>query len=103
MADNKPGQNPPKQTAPAKNAAADTKTPEQKRAGREAKFKELAPKRVRNILKQIEILGNCSNKSGYYYTDVDVEKIFGALGKKLADIKSKFSATGGKETVSFTL
>ena len=47
----------------------------------------------------IRLLGNCSNKAVYEYTDKDVKKIFNALESELKAAKSKFletSETGAK-------
>lgn len=90
----------PPAPVPAKPPIAASTAPEKTRAER---FKELAPKRTRGILKALEILGNCSNKSGYEYTDQDILKIFGAIDKKVAETKARFSATGKDKEISFTL
>lgn len=78
-----------KETAPLKSKAE--------------RFKELAPKRTRMILKNLEVLGNCSNRGGYEYSEADILKIFGAIKKKIAEVEAKFSSTGKKETELFTL
>ena len=38
------------------------------------RFKKIATNRTNKILKDIQLLGNCSNKSNYEYTDEDVKK-----------------------------
>ena len=58
---------------------------------RSEKFKRVATKRTIELLEKIRILGNCSNKSTYEYTDEDVIKIFKSLEKQLETIKAKFS------------
>ena len=58
---------------------------------RSEKFKRVATKRTNELLEKIRILGNCSNKSTYEYTDEDVIKIFKSLEKQLETIKAKFS------------
>jgi hypothetical protein len=58
---------------------------------RSEKFKRVASKRTIELLEKIRILGNCSNKSTYEYTDEDVIKIFKSLEKQLETIKAKFS------------
>jgi hypothetical protein len=58
---------------------------------RSEKFKRVATKRTNELLEKIRILGNCSNKSTYEYTDEDVIKIFKSLEKQLETMKAKFS------------
>lgn len=45
------------------------------------KFVKLATARVSKALKDIQLIGNLSNRSNYDYTDDDVAKIFKALSK----------------------
>ncbi len=68
------------------NEAAVHETPEQR-------FKRLATARTNEILKRIRILGNCSNRQAYSYTEKDVEKIFGAIERQLKQVRSKFHFT----------
>ena len=58
---------------------------------RSEKFKRVATKRTNELLEKIRILGNCSNKSTYDYTDEEVIKIFKSLEKQLETMKAKFS------------
>ena len=58
---------------------------------RSEKFKRVASKRTIELLEKIRILGNCSNKSTYEYTEEDVIKIFKSLEKQLETMKAKFS------------
>ena len=60
------------------------------------KFVELASKRVSKALKDIQLIGNLSNRSNYDYTEADVAKIFRALQDELATCKKKFEAAGKK-------
>ncbi len=59
---------------------------------RHERFKRIAAKRTNEILEKIRILGNCSNKSSYEYTEEEVNKIFGELDKQLKLTKVRFSA-----------
>lgn len=61
------------------------------------KFKRLATKRVNEILNKLDILSNCSNKSNYYYTDEDVQKIFNALESKIKETKLQFNTKKKKD------
>lgn len=55
------------------------------------KFVELAEARVNKALKDIQLVGNLSNKSAYEFNEADVRKIFSALQKGLDAAKSRFS------------
>jgi hypothetical protein len=59
---------------------------------RHERFKRVASKRTNEILEKIRILGNCSNKSSYEYTEEEVNKIFSELDKQLKLTKAKFLA-----------
>ena len=54
------------------------------------RFKRLAAYRTNEILKRLRILGNCSNRSAYEYTEEDINKIFSEIEKmnyKLYQVK----------------
>ncbi len=53
-------------------------------------FKRVAGKRTNRIIEQIRLLGNCSNRSNYEYTEEDVKKIFSVIEAELKDAKSKY-------------
>jgi len=59
---------------------------------RHERFKRIASKRTNDILEKVRILGNCSNKSSYEYTEEDVNKIFSEIDKQLKLTKIKFLA-----------
>ena len=59
---------------------------------RNERFKRIASKRTNEILEKIRILGNCSNKSSYEYTDEEINKIFSEIEKQLKLTKAKFLA-----------
>jgi len=61
---------------------------------RSERFKRIAAKRTNDILEKIRILGNCSNKSSYEYTEEEINKIFSEIDKQLKLTKAKF--LGGK-------
>lgn len=63
------------------------KTP---RKDKRTRFLGLAEKRTRVVLKKLQVLGNCSNRSSYEYTDADVAKIFTAIERQVALMRSKF-------------
>ena len=57
------------------------------------KFVRLAEARTNKIIDMIRLLGNCSNKSNYDYTDADIQKIFTAIDKEIKNTKLKFSVS----------
>lgn len=68
------------------------------------KFVELASKRVNRALKDIQLIGNLSNRSNYDYTDQDVSKIFKALHDELAACRKRFEQASRKQAdTKFTL
>lgn len=60
------------------------------------KFVELASKRVSRALKDIQLIGNLSNRSNYDYTDQDVSKIFKALTDEVAACRKRFEQASRK-------
>ncbi len=59
---------------------------------RSDRFKRLANRRTNNILNQIRLLGNLSNKSTYDYSEEEINKIFSAIDAQLKIAKVKFSS-----------
>jgi len=60
-------------------------------------FRRLAAQRTNAVLERIRILGNCSNRQLYEYTDEDVRKIFSAIAAEMKAVKAKFSNSTGSE------
>jgi len=64
------------------------------------KFIELAEARVNKTLKDMQLIGNLSNRSAYEFSEADVRKIFSALQRGLDTAKSRFTreaaGTGGE-------
>lgn len=54
------------------------------------RFQKLAVYRTNEILKKLKILGNCSNRSAYEYTEQEINKIFYEIDKTVKETKSKF-------------
>ena len=55
------------------------------------RFKCLAENRTNEILKRLRILGNCSNRSTYSYSEEEIYKIFSELEIALKQTKAKFT------------
>ena len=67
------------------------------------KFIRLAEARTNKILNMMRLLGNCSNKNNYEYTDKDVQKIFNTLERELKNTKAKFNFMEESKEDKFTL
>lgn len=61
------------------------------------RFVRIAEARTNKILDMIRLLGNCSSKASYEYTDEDVKKIFNTLEKELKNTKNKFLGIEAKD------
>jgi len=55
------------------------------------RFKRIAENRTNKIINMIDLLGNCSNKNNYEYTDEDIKSIFNAIESSLRMSKMKFA------------
>jgi len=56
----------------------------------EERFRRLATKRTNEVLKRLDILGNCANRQVYSYTEKEIEKIFKAIENKIREVKASF-------------
>ncbi|MDO8574912.1 MAG: hypothetical protein Q7R61_01410 [bacterium] len=61
------------------------------------RFKKLATLRTNTVLKRLKVLGNCSNRSAYEYTEEDINKIFSEIERRVKEIKAKFHFPKNKE------
>lgn len=64
---------------------------------KEARFKRVAERRVRAILRDLRVLGNCGNRGNYSYTEGDFRKIFSEIDQALKEAKAKFHLPKEKE------
>lgn len=67
------------------------------------RFVRLAEARTNKILNMMRLLGNCSSKNNYEYTDKDVQKIFNTLERELKNTKAKFNSREESKEDKFTL
>lgn len=67
------------------------------------KFVELAQARVNKTLKDLQLIGNLSNRAAYEFTEADIKKMFSALQKALDGAKGRFSREGDTGTGDFKL
>lgn len=70
---------------------------------RREKFVELAEARVAKTMKQLQLIGNLSNRSAYDYSEADVRKMFLALQRELDSARSRFSTGSAAEKKQFKL
>ncbi|NLL64206.1 MAG: hypothetical protein GX239_00140 [Clostridiaceae bacterium] len=61
------------------------------------KFVRIAEARTNKIISMIQLLGNCSNRAAYDYTEKDVNAIINAIDKELKLAKQKFVSSGEKQ------
>ena len=64
------------------------------------RFKRVAERRTRVVLRDLRIIGNCGNKGNYAYTPEQVRKIFLEIEQAVKAAKAKFHLTKDQE---FTL
>lgn len=55
------------------------------------RFKRLATVRTEKVLQKLHVLGNCSNRSTYEYSEEDINKIFSEIDKAIKNAKSRFN------------
>lgn len=67
------------------------------------RFIRLAEARTNKILDMLKLLGNCSNKSNYDYSEDDIKKIFSAIEKETKNAKAKFNGSDTQKEDRFTL
>lgn len=67
------------------------------------RFVRLAEARTNKILDMMKLLGNCSSKSNYEYTEEDVKKIFGAIEREMKNTRAKFNGSDIQKEDRFTL
>ena len=60
------------------------------------RFKRVATRRTNAVLKRLQVLGNCANKSAYEYTEEEVNKIFSEIERELKLTRMKFQFANNK-------
>ena len=61
------------------------------------RFKRLATLRTNGVLQRLKVLGNCSNRSAYTYSEEEINKIFSEIERRVRETKSKFHFPKNKE------
>jgi hypothetical protein len=57
------------------------------RSKKRERFEKVASKRVQKIIDFMRLLGNCSNKNNYEYSEKDVELMFREINRVLKETK----------------
>lgn len=57
---------------------------------RRERFERVASKRVERVIKDIQVLTNCSNTNNYEYTNADIDKMLKAIREELKLLESAF-------------
>jgi len=60
------------------------------------RFKRVATRRTNAVLKKLQVLGNCANKSTYEYTEEEANKIFAEIERELKLTRMKFQFANNK-------
>ena len=55
------------------------------------RFEDVASKRVQYIIDKLELLGNCSNRNNYEYSEEDVRKMFSVIREQLRKTEARFT------------
>ena len=61
------------------------------------RFKRVAERRTRAVLRDLRIIGNCGNRGNYSYTPEQVRKIFSEIEQSVKEAKGKFHLSKDKE------
>lgn len=64
---------------------------------RRDRFRRLANIRVNNALKQIELVGNLSNKSSYEYSENEIRAMFFEMEQALRANKARFQSNRNRK------
>ena len=72
-----------------------------KKETKKERFLRLSSGRLQKIVEMLHLLGNCSNKNTYDYSDEEVNSIFDTLEEEIANAKSRFVSRGGSLKSNF--
>ena len=67
------------------------------------KFIRLAEKRINKVAKQLQLIGNLSNKTNYAYADDEVEKMFAYIDSCVESARERFISTSTGPETMFTM
>jgi len=66
------------------------------------RFVDVATRRMKRLLRDFRLLGNCANRSAYEYSDADVNKVMAAIELETQALRARFQRGSSKE-VDFKL
>ena len=67
-----------------------------------ARFEKVASSRVQKVINLLILLGNCSNKNNYEFSEKDVELMFSEINRALRESKNRYDfALNKKENKGF--
>jgi len=66
------------------------------------RFVRIAERRVNKIIDNLDLLGKCSNRRNYEYSEEEVRKIFREIERKVKEIKLQFQG-GARNKGKFKL
>jgi len=61
------------------------------------RFEKVAVARVNKVIKDLKLLGNCSNRNNYDYSEKDIRKIFSAIDNEVKKMKTKYLGKSSAE------
>jgi len=73
------------------------------RKTRRERFVQVASRRTRQLLRDIQRLGNCANRSAYEYSDADVVKVFSTIDEELKTARARFQRKTERKEVEFSI
>ena len=62
-----------------------------------ARFKRLGTQRTKRVLKALQVLGHCANRSAYEFTERDTQIIFAAIERQLRAVKGRFQGSEAEQ------
>jgi len=66
---------------------------ESKKLSKGEAFKKIAERRTIRVLDSLRLLGQCSNKRSYEYTEGQVQKIFREIRQAVRDAEQRFKTS----------
>jgi len=69
---------------------------------RRERFLKIAESRANKVIKTIQLLANCSNKSSYEYKDEEIKLIFRVIEREVKKAKDRFK-NSNKNQFTFSL
>ena len=74
-----------------------------KKETKREKFVRMAEARTIKIISMVRLLGNCSNRLAYEYSDKDVSKIFSAIEGAVSEAEPRFKSAPNGTAQVFSL